>query len=118
MTGWQLEPASIGKTLIDTETNIQAVRTALQNAAAGAGKQLATGAGFDGVVVQALAGFLEEQSASRLQPLMNRYGAGLEATANAANAFLAGDEQMADSTIATAGDAAATGDATRFQGGS
>lgn len=117
MSGWQVDPVGAEKTLNDTQTHVNEVGTALAGLANGVGDSLATGAGFDGVVVKAFAGFIEEQSSGRLLSLMNRYTAGLEATATAANAFLVGDEQMASSTIAAASDAAAVADVTSFSGG-
>jgi len=117
MNGWQLEPANIQKILTDTAAHVQEVGAAIESAGGEAGHQLLTGAGFDGVVVQAFTDFFQEQSTSRLQPLLNRYGAAVEATAKATNAFLAGDEQMADSTVALAGGAASTADVTGFKGG-
>lgn len=115
MSGWQLEPAGIGKILTVTGSHVEAIGGALSTVATDVGEPLATGAGFDGVVVQALAGFFEEQSAARLGPLLSRYNAALEATAGATNAFLAGDEQMAASTVAAAG-AAVSGDVSVLSG--
>lgn len=116
MTGWQLDPGGIGKILTQTNDQVAAVGKTIQKLADDSVKPLQDVAGFDGVVVSAFAGFLEEQS-GRLTGIMNRYAAALEATAAATNAFIAGDEEAAGMMVAETQHAAETGDMTRFQGG-
>lgn len=110
MTSWQLEPTGIQKTLTDTSAEVEILAAALTTMTTAISEPLQTGCGFDGIVAGAVVGFLEEQVASRVQPAMNRYGAALQATASATNAYLTGDEEMAVSTLAATEQAANTGD--------
>ena len=116
MTGWQLVPGSIGQILTQTDDQVAAVGKTIQLLADNSVQPLQEAAGFDGVVVKAFAGFLEEQS-GRLTVIMNRYAAALEATAAATNAYIAGDEEAAATMVAETQHAAETGDMTRFQAG-
>lgn len=116
MTGWQLVPGGIGKILTQTNDQVAAVGTTIQQLADNSVEPLQNAAGFDGVVVKAFAGFLEEQS-GRLTGIMNGYAAALEATAAATNAYIAGDEEAAAAMVAETQHAAQTGDMTRFQAG-
>jgi hypothetical protein len=98
VTGWRVDPVGVTRILTDTETEVKAVNTAL----AGPAESMATvqdGAGFDGTVGSAYADFLQEQYEGTVTHIFARYKAALEGTANAANAYLAGDEEIA-TTIA------------------
>jgi hypothetical protein len=79
--------------------------------------EISKGAGFDGVVMGVLSAFLEEQSKSRLTPMVNRYYAVLGATGAATSAYLDGDKQMASILLSDTDRAAKTGDLTRFFAG-
>ncbi|SDS00017.1 DUF6507 family protein [Microterricola viridarii] len=117
MTSWQLTPAGIQKTLVDTSAEVETLAAAITTMATAISEPLQTGCGFDGIVSGAVVGFLDEQVASRVQPAMNRYGAALQATACATNAYLTGDEEMAISTLAATEKAADTGDFSAIGGG-
>ncbi|MEO8528372.1 MAG: DUF6507 family protein [Pseudolysinimonas sp.] len=98
MTGWRVDPAGLTSILTKTETEVEAVNTAL----AGPADSIATvqtGAGFDGTVTSAYGSFLKEQYDGAVTQIFRRYKAALEGTANAANTYLAGDEEIA-TTIA------------------
>lgn len=99
MTGWRIEPAGLTRILTETDTAVQAVNTALQGPADSIGEVQAAG-GYDGIVAGAYAAFLQETYDGAITQMFERYGAALEGTANAANAYLAGDEEIAG-TIAT-----------------
>jgi hypothetical protein len=99
MTGWRIEPAGLNRILTETDTAVQNVGTALQGPADSIG-EVQTGAGYDGIVAGAYSGFLQEVYDGAIARMFERYGAALEGTANAANTYLAGDEEIA-STIAT-----------------
>lgn len=111
MTGWRVEPAGLNRILTDTDTAVQGVQTAL----AGAAETLADvqeAGGYDGIVASAFSGFLQETYDGVITRMFGAYSASLEGTANAANTYLAGDEEMA-ATIAS-GIAAADFDAASY----
>jgi hypothetical protein len=99
MTGWRIEPDGLNRILTETDTAVQAVRSALEGPADSIGEVQAA-AGYDGIVAGAYAAFLQETYDGPIARMFERYAAALEGTANAANAYLAGDEQIAG-TIAT-----------------
>ena len=99
MTGWRIEPAGLNRILTETDTAVQAVNTALQGPADSIGEVQAA-AGYDGIVAGAYSAFLQETYDGAITQMFARYGTALEGTANAANAYLAGDEEIAG-TIAT-----------------
>ncbi len=99
MTGWRIEPAGLNQILTDTDTAVRSVGTALQGPSESVGEVQAAG-GYDGIVAGAYSAFLQEIYDGAITRMFERYGAALEGTANAANTYLAGDEQIA-SSIAT-----------------
>jgi len=99
MTGWRIEPTGLNRILTDTSTAIEAVGTALQGAAESPG-EVQSAAGFDGIVSSAYNGFLQEIYEGTIANMFTGYGTALEGTAGAANAYLAGDEEIA-TTIAS-----------------
>lgn len=103
MTSWQLQPEGINATIAATEAKIQGFGTATAKLATTVAEPLASGSGFDGIVLSAVSGFLEEQSNGRLAAVDASCRNTLACTAGAANAYLQGDAQMAASTIAAAG---------------
>jgi len=103
MTSWQLQPEGINATIAATEAKIQEFGTATAKLATTVGEPLASGSGFDGIVMSAVAGFLEDQGSGRLAALQASCRNTLSCTADAANAYLQGDTQMAASTISAAG---------------
>lgn len=113
MNGWRIVPEGLSKTLFDTQTAGEALGTTLASISA-VEEPLKSGAGFDQVVLGAVAGFLDDQT-SRLNGIMNRVSAGIAATGASAQAFLDGDERIATSLVASAESAATTGDITQFQ---
>lgn len=117
MNGWQLMPGEIGKILTTTGEAAQRISAQMQPLAESTVEPIQQGAGFDGVVAEAFNGFLQEQFEGDLKGMLNGFGAALQATAAATNAYIAGDEEMAASMVAATTEAAATGDFTRFQGG-
>ncbi|MFF5626906.1 DUF6507 family protein [Microbacterium sp. LWH10-1.2] len=102
MTSWQLQPDGINATILATDEKVQGFSTAVADLATTVGEPLASGSGFDGIVASAVLGFLEEQSAGRLTAVVNGCQNTMTCTADAATAFLQGDEQMAVNTIAAA----------------
>ena len=117
MNGWQLVPDQIGAALVGADEAVLAVGTALETLTTTTIEPLQASAGFDGVVIGAYFGLLEEQANGRLTDMMHRFQAGLLGTSEATKAFIAGDEEMAQSMVTATQTAAATGDLTRFQGG-
>lgn len=103
MTGWQLLPDGINATILATDEKVQAFSTATADLATTVGEPLATGSGFDGIVNDAVLGFLQEQSAGRLTAMISSCQNTMTCTADAATAYLQGDEQMAATTLAAAG---------------
>ncbi|GAA3600561.1 hypothetical protein GCM10022198_26090 [Klugiella xanthotipulae] len=114
MNGWQLDSPGVNTVLTNTQTAAQTLGTDLSTVN-DALEPLQTGAGFDGIVAGAYAGFLEDQNA-RVTALMNRFNAGLSATAAARLAIEMGNEEIASNMIAGTEQAAKTGDMTVFQG--
>lgn len=104
MTSWQLQPEGINATIVATDEKIQAFATATANLAETVGTPLQSGAGFDGIVSGAVFSFLDEQSSGRLTTMLASYKNTIACTADAANAFLQGDEQMAATLVAAADD--------------
>lgn len=100
MTSWQLLPDGINTTITATEEKVQAFSTATANLATTVAEPLATGSGFDGIVNDAVIGFLQEQSAGRLTAMITSCQNTMSCTADAATAYLQGDEQMAVTTMA------------------
>ena len=99
MTGWRIDPTGLNKILTDTNTAVQAVGTALDGSVATVGEVQAAG-GYDGIVATAYSGFMQEIFDGTVASMFSKYTAALEGTANAANAYLAGDEEIAG-TIAS-----------------
>jgi hypothetical protein len=99
MTGWRIEPEGLNRILTDSNTAIQAVGTALEASIETVGTVQAAG-GYDSIVASAHAGFMQELFDGTVKTMFTKYSTALEGTANAANAYLAGDEQIAG-TIAT-----------------
>ena len=99
MTGWRIEPTGLNQILTDTNTSVQAVATALDGSVATVGEVQAAG-GYDGIVVTAYSGFMQELFDGTVTTMFTKYSTALEGTANAANAYLSGDEAIAG-TIAT-----------------
>lgn len=99
MTGWRVEPTGLNRILTDTSEAVTEVNTALQAAADTLGEVQAAG-GYDGIVSTAYSGFLQEVYDGAITRMFGGYAGALEGTANAANAYLAGDEEIA-ATIAT-----------------
>jgi len=99
MTGWRIEPTGLNQILTDTNTSVQAVATALDGSVATVGEVQAAG-GYDGIVVTAFSGFMQELFDGTVTTMFTTYSTALEGTANAANAYLSGDEAIAG-TIAT-----------------
>jgi len=99
MTGWRVDPAGLNIIITDANTAIQAVGTALDGSVATVGDVQAAG-GYDGIVSSAYAGFMQELFEGTITSMFTKYSAALEGTANAANAYLSGDEEIAG-TIAT-----------------
>ncbi|WP_336857382.1 DUF6507 family protein [Sinomonas albida] len=64
------------------------------------------------MVASAFASFLEEQAAGPLASMMGRYSAAVTATASAAEAYMAGDEEMAANFVRDAGQVASTEEST------
>ncbi|MDQ0648627.1 hypothetical protein QFZ53_002823 [Microbacterium natoriense] len=104
MTGWQLQPAGINTTIVTTDEKIQGFATAMTGLDVSVGEPLASGAGFDGIVATAVFGFLDEQSTGRLSTVVASCQNTMTCTADAANAFVQGDEQMAATLVAAADD--------------
>ncbi|MEO5534192.1 MAG: DUF6507 family protein [Pseudolysinimonas sp.] len=99
MTGWRVDPAGVTLILTQTEAEVEAVNKAL----AGPADSITTvqdGAGFDGIVTSAYSAFLQEQYEGTVTQIFGKYKGALEGTANAANAYLAGDEEIATSIAA------------------
>jgi|GEM_PF-3901251 len=99
MTGWRIDPAGLNRILTETSEAVQEVDTALQGAADTLAEVQGAG-GYDGIVATAFSGFLQEVYDGAVTRMFSGYATALEGTANAANAYLAGDEQIA-ATIAT-----------------
>lgn len=99
MTGWRIDPTGLNKILTDTNTAVQAVGTALDGSVATVGEVQAAG-GYDGIVATAYSGFMQEIFDGTVTSMFSKYTAALEGTANAANAYLAGDEEI-EGTIAS-----------------
>lgn len=114
MTGWRMVPEGIGKILTDTQAHAQELGASI-GTLSDAVEQVRAGSGFDGVVLTAFTGFLEDQG-DRLAGVMNRVGAGLEATAASTAAYLDGSEEIAATMIAGTEHAASTGEMTGFAG--
>lgn len=113
MDGWRIVPEGLSKTLLDTQTAGEALGTNLASIST-VEEPLTSGAGFDQVVLAAVAGFIDDQT-PRLNGIMNRVSAGIAATGASAQAFVHGDEEIATSLVASTESAAATGDITQFQ---
>ncbi len=99
MTGWRVDPAGVTRILTETDAAVQGVQTALS----GAGETLADvqeAGGYDGIVSSAFSGFMQEIYDGAITRMFGSYATSLEGTANAANAYLTGDEQIA-TTIAS-----------------
>lgn len=102
MTGWRIEPAGLTTILTDTSAAVEAVGTALT----GASETLAdvqSAGGYDGIVSTAYSGFMQEIYDGAVTRMFTAYGTALEGTANAANAYLAGDEEIAAAIAAGIG---------------
>jgi hypothetical protein len=99
MTGWRIDPTGLNKILTDTNTAVQAVGTALDGSVETVGEVQAAG-GYDGIVSTAFSGFMQEIFDGTITGMFAKYTGALEGTANAANAYLAGDEDIAG-TIAS-----------------
>jgi hypothetical protein len=99
MTGWRIEPTGLNKILTDTGTAVEAVGTALEGPA-DTPAEVQSAAGFDGLVLGAFNGFMQELYEGTIANMFTSYQTALEGTANAANAYLAGDEEIA-TTIAS-----------------
>jgi hypothetical protein len=111
MTGWRVDPAGLNRILTETDTAVQGVQTALA-ASAETLADVQEAGGYDGIVSSAFSGFLQETYDGVITRMFGSYAASLEGTANAANTYLAGDEEMA-ATIAS-GIAAADFDAASY----
>lgn len=98
MTGWRVDPAGVNRVLTDTNTAVGEVQKALGEAADSL-DEVQEGAGYDGIVSSAYSGFMQEIFDGSITRMFGAYATALEGTANAANAYLAGDEEMA-TTIA------------------
>ena len=112
VNGWRLAPAGVGSALVAAQDSVEQIRSGLTDLSS-APESLAGGAGGDGVVASAFASFLEEQAAGPLASMMGRYSAAVTATASAAEAYVAGDEEMAN-FVRDAGQVASTEDSPRF----
>lgn len=99
MTGWRIEPTGLTRILTETDAAVQEVHTALLGAAETAA-DVQESAGYDGIVATAFTGFLQETFDGAVTRMFGAYTTALEGTANAANAYLAGDEEIA-ATIAS-----------------
>lgn len=113
VNGWRLAPAGVGSALAAAQDSVEQIRSGLTDLSS-APESLAGGAGGDGVVASAFASFLEEQAAGPLASMMGRYSAAVTATASAAEAYVAGDEEMAANFVRGAGQVASTEDSPRF----
>lgn len=111
MTGWRVDPAGLNTILTDTNEAIQAVGAALEGAG-GTVDDVVAAAGYDGIVATAYSDFLQEIFEGAVTQMFSTYSAALEGTANAANAYMTGDEENA-ATIAAA-IAASNFDAAQF----
>lgn len=98
MTGWRVDPAGLNRVLTDTNAAVQEVSTALAAPADSVG-DVKGAAGYDGIVLSAYSGFMQDLFDGTVRRMFERYTSALEGTANAANAYLAGDEEIA-ATIA------------------
>jgi hypothetical protein len=114
VTGWRVDPAGLNRILTDTNAAVQGVSSALAGPAESVG-DVQGAAGYDGIVLSAYAGFMQELFDGTVTRMFERYSSALEGTANAANAYLAGDEQIA-ATIASAMSASDFGAALYSQG--
>ncbi len=115
VSGWRLVPGGVSSALVSAQDSVEQIRGGL-DALSSAPESLAGGAGGDGVVASAFASFLEEQAAGPLTSMMSRYSAALTGTASAAEAYVAGDEEMAANFVRNAGQATSVEDQPRFRG--
>lgn len=99
MTGWRVDPDGVNRVLTTTNDAVIEVQKAFQGPADSVNVVVGA-AGEDGIVASAYAGFLQENYDGAITRMFTRYASVLEGTANAANAYLAGDEQMASDTAA------------------
>lgn len=102
MTGWRIEPTGLNKILTDTGTAVEAVGTALQGPA-DTPAEVQSAAGFDGLVLGAYNAFMQELYEGTIATMFTKYQTALEGTANAANAYLTGDEEIANTIAAGIG---------------
>ncbi len=102
MTGWQIAPEALEKTLRTTQDHVLAFQEALSRVETEVVEPVVSGAGSDGTVAVALVDFLEEQFSGRVTQIVQYCSRAVEFTADAANSYIAGDEQMAQDTMAVA----------------
>jgi hypothetical protein len=114
MTAWRVDPAGLNGILTEANLAVQGINTALSGPAVPAGGvpvegpgatlgEVELAAGYDGIVSGAFSQFMQETYNGAITRMFASYAAALEGTANAANAYLAGDEAMASSIAAGIG---------------
>lgn len=113
MIGWGIEPIRLQQALNSASEGANTVASAIASSdgalSPALGEQcvdvLSKSTGFDGVVMEAVAGLLTDQLTNRVSTALGQYSTALESTTLAAQAIDAGDHTQATDIAAAMGTA-------------
>lgn len=103
MNGWRIEPVELQNALTSASEGVNTIASTVASSdgslSPALGEQgvdvLARSTGFDGIVMEAVAGLMTDQLTNRVAGALAQYSTALESTALAAEAIRAGDEEQA-----------------------